>query len=53
MLRVRVPPEAALLFLLRKKELSSGVVAVLCPVSITVSMHVYVCIHVSDVVVQL
>ena len=28
-LRVQVPPEAALLFLLRKRELSSGVVALL------------------------
>ena len=32
---VRVPPEAALLFLLGKKELSSGVVACICLVSIT------------------
>ena len=32
--RVRVPPEAALLFLLGKKELSSGVVACICLVSI-------------------
>ena len=29
------PPEAALLFLLRKRELSSGVVALLCLVSMT------------------
>ena len=35
MLRVRVPPEAALLFLLRKRELSSGIVALLCLVSMT------------------
>ena len=33
--RVRVPPEAALLFLWGKKELSSGVVACICLVSIT------------------
>ena len=33
--RVRVPPEAALLFLLRKRELSSGVVALLCLVAMT------------------
>ena len=33
--RVRVPPEAALLFLWKKKELSSGVVACICLVSIT------------------
>ena len=34
-LRVRVPPESALLFLWKKKELSSGVVACICLVSIT------------------
>ena len=33
--RVRVLPEAALLFLWKKKELSSGVVACICLVSIT------------------
>ena len=33
--RVRVPPEAALLFLWGKKELSLGVVACICLVSIT------------------
>ena len=33
--RVRVPPEAALLFLWKKKELSLGVVACICLVSIT------------------
>ena len=33
--QVRVLPEAALLFLLGKKELSSGVIACICLVSIT------------------
>ena len=35
MSRVRIPPEAAPLFLLRKRELCSGVVALLCLVSMT------------------
>ena len=35
MSRVQIPSEAALLFLLGKKELSSGIVALLCLVSIT------------------
>ena len=35
MLWVRIPPEAALLFLSRKQELSSGLVALLCLVSLT------------------
>ena len=36
MSRVQIPPEAALLFFLgKKKELSSGVVALLCLVSMT------------------
>ena len=39
-LRVRVPPEAALLFLLRKRELSSGVVALLCLVSCSCTIDV-------------
>ena len=40
-LRVRVPPEAAL-FLLKKKELSSGIVACICLVSITgLYMYMY------------
>ena len=43
--RVRVPPEAALLFLWKKKELSSGVVACICLVSITdySCMYIYMC----------
>ena len=39
--RVRVPPETALLFLLGKKELSSGVVALLCLVLMTDIVHVF------------
>ena len=40
---VRVLPEAALLFLLRKRELSSGVVALLCLVSMTDRSCGYTC----------
>ena len=44
--QVRIPPEAALLFLLGKKELSLGVVALLCLVSMTdcscTCIHVHV-----------
>ena len=41
MSQVRVPPEAALLFLLRKRELSSGVVALLCLLSMTDRSYSY------------
>ena len=34
-LQVQIPPEAALLFLLGKKELSLGEVALLCLISVT------------------
>ena len=44
MSRVRVPPEAALLFLLRKRELSSDVVALLCLVSMTDRSCTSVCV---------
>ena len=39
---VRVPPEAALLFLWKKKELSSGVVACICLLSITDYSCIYI-----------
>ena len=40
---VRVPPEPALLFLLGKKELSSGVVACICLVSCTCTFSILMC----------
>ena len=39
---MRIPPEATRLFLLRKKELSSGVAALLCLVSLTELTHIQV-----------
>ena len=43
--QVRILPEAALLFLLRKWELSSGVVDLLCLVSMTDRSCMIVCVH--------
>ena len=52
MSRVQVPPKVALLFLLRKREWSSGVVALLCLVSMTDPSCMYMYMYMYIVLAQ-